>query len=81
MKIPELRVRTPVARGKSFIEGDCQLLVEPFFVDTFHWTKVKYGNLNNKLYVSLPEGGRKLISSHIIVLKKVNFLFKFDKCE
>ena len=42
------------------VGDEWQLHVEGFFKDTFSWTNVKYGKLNDKLYASLPEGGRKL---------------------
>merc|ERR1719473_1535600 len=57
---PSKDTHTIKRNGKSMTGGEWQFCVEDFFLETFNWTKVKYGKLNDKLYASLPGGGRKL---------------------
>ena len=40
--------------------GEWQMLVESFFLDTYNWTRIKYGQLSQKLFASLGEYGRQL---------------------
>ena len=46
--------------GASTTAGEWTLFVEAFFLDTYNWTRVKYGKLNDKLYASLDKYGRQL---------------------
>ena len=54
-----------MSRGNSSSGGEWQLFVEEFALETYNFTKVKYGTLGEIFFASEKEGIRKLSYSKI----------------